>query len=186
MKKNGFTLIELVVAMAIVMLMASFVLMIMVKSKTRVRDQQRIAELNTIAQSLSQYYSDNNSYPYWEATKSKNGIFSRDENGYCFDDYKCIYSAAQGTSWRVFLDNYLKAQPSSPKKGLKWQYFYASSNSSETPPANFVLGVKLEGSNFNVTKTKTDAWYTSGYCQAPNCLPLLPQMDTGWYYFIGN
>jgi len=186
MKKKGFTLIELVVAMAIMLLIASVVMFALLKSKSKVRDQQRIAELNTIAQAMSTYYSDYQSYPYFEASKSKNGIFSRDENGYCFDGYKCIYSASQGSSWRVFLDNYLKNHPTSPKKGLVWQYFYSSSGSDDTPPSNYAIGVKLEVSNYRVSKTKTDAWYSSGYCQAPNCTPVLPKMETGWYYYIGN
>ncbi len=184
MKKRGFTLIELVVVMAIIVVIASVVMFALVKSKAKVRDQQRIADLNTIAQSLSQYYSDYHSYPYFEAAKSKNGIFARDESGYCFDDYKCIYSAAQGSSWRVFLDSYLKSRPTSPKRGLSWQYFYASSNSTDMPPTNFAVAVKLEGSNYRVSKTKTDMWNTSGYCQAPS--PSLPQMESGWYYIVGN
>lgn len=185
-KKKGFTLIELVVAMAIMLLLASVVMFALIKNKSKVRDHQRIADINAIAQSLSMYYADYHSYPYWEAIKSKNGIFNRDESGYCFEDYKCIYGAAQGTSWRVLLDDYLKTRPSSPKKGLKWQYFYASSDSTETPPEHFAIAVKLEGANYKATKTKTDSWYVSGYCQATNCSPALPQLESGWYYIIGN
>jgi len=185
--RKGFTLIELVVAVAIVLVITSIVMINVVHGRARARDQQRIADLNTIAQAMTQYNSEERYYPYWEMTGSKKGIFNYKNNNQCTQSYPCIYDASAGSSWRNFLDNYLKSRPIAPKKGESKQYFYNSSDDASTPPTHFSVGARLESSNYKQNKYPTDAWYTTGYCEANNCKPDFPDKEkSGWFYVVGQ
>jgi len=185
--RKGFTLIELVVAVAIILVIASIVLVGVMRGKVGARDKQRIADLNTIAQALSQYYTQNGSYPYWEMTKNEKGIFNRQTSGDCGDAYPCIYDATSGSSWRVFMDNFLKSRPTAPKKGQTMQYFYNASPDNSVPPTHFALGVRLEGSSYTASKNNSDPWYTTGYCRASACQPQFPGDNSDvWFYVVGQ
>lgn len=183
--KWGFTLIELVVVMAIVIILALIIITNIAKSKGRSRDQKRIADLNYIAQSMAQYNAQYRSYLYWEMTGAKRGIFNRSSEGNCTKTYPCIYDATSGSSWRVFIDDFLKSRPVAPKKGEQMEYFYNAQSDTATPPQHFAVGAKLESNNYSATKYNTDPWYTTGYCKASECLPKLPITD-GWVYVVGG
>lgn len=184
-KKWGFTLIELVVVMAIVILIALIIIASIAKSKGKSRDQKRIADLNYIAQSLAQYNAQYRAYPYWEMTGSKRGTFNRSSEAQCLKSYPCIYDATSGSSWRIFVDDYLKSRLVAPKNGEDMQYFYNAQNDSDTPPQHFVVGAKLESNKYTTTKYSSDPWYTTGYCKASECLPQMPISD-GWIYIVGG
>lgn len=183
---KGFTLIELVVAIAIILIIAFIILMSLTKSRARARDQERIADLNTIAQAMTQYNAQNRNYPYWEMIKSKRGIFNYAINDECSETYPCIYDATSGSSWRNFIDNYLTSRPIAPKSGSEMQYFYNATSSESTPPTHYAVGAQLESDNYTATKFSTDPWYTTGYCQASDCLPEFPVSGSGWLYVVGG
>lgn len=60
---KGFTLIELIVVMAIIGVLASIVLVSVSGAKAKSRDSKRIADLKSIQLALSLYYTDNGMYP---------------------------------------------------------------------------------------------------------------------------
>ena len=65
MKKLGFTILEVIIVIAIMMLL-SLVVLITVNPKKQIDraiDSQKKSDLSTLQQSLDDYYNDNNAYP---------------------------------------------------------------------------------------------------------------------------
>ncbi|MBP6930082.1 type II secretion system protein [Patescibacteria group bacterium] len=184
--KKGFTLIELVVAITIVLLLSTTLVVILGHSKVNGRDAQRINDVNAIALALTQYNGQYRTYPYWEITNNKQGIFNFDSSGQCSDAYPCIYSAGSGSSWRSFLDSFLTSKPVAPKGKEGSDYYYIASNDNATPPRHFVVATRLEGNKYKATVTESDSWYASGYCLASECNIELPGSKEGWFYVFGN
>lgn len=60
---RGFTLVELMVVIAIIGLLASIVSLSLMSARQKARDTKRIADLKTIQLALSLYYNDNLMYP---------------------------------------------------------------------------------------------------------------------------
>ncbi len=70
-RKTGFTLIELMVVVLIIMLLASVVIVSLSVSRRSSRDAKRISDINIVSSALQLYYADNHSYPNpfaWNAT----------------------------------------------------------------------------------------------------------------------
>lgn len=68
-QKNGFTLIELIVVVAVISFLASLVVASLSTARLKARTTHRIADLNQIRSALEIYYSTNGSYP------STGGVF---------------------------------------------------------------------------------------------------------------
>ncbi len=60
---SGFTLLELLTVVAIIGLMATFVLGFLNDARKRARDTQRISDMQQIQNALELYYTDNGNYP---------------------------------------------------------------------------------------------------------------------------
>jgi prepilin-type N-terminal cleavage/methylation domain-containing protein len=63
MKKRGFTLIELIIVIAIIGLLAVIVLVALNTAKAKSRDASRKTTVHQIESALELYYADNASYP---------------------------------------------------------------------------------------------------------------------------
>lgn len=70
MRKNGFSLIELLIAIAIMAILGSIALTSFTTIRKQARDTQRRNELNQYKTSLEAYYADNSSYPKYPETGS--------------------------------------------------------------------------------------------------------------------
>jgi prepilin-type N-terminal cleavage/methylation domain-containing protein len=66
MKRNqkGFTLIELMVVIAIIGLLSTIVLVSLAKAKEKARSAYAIQEVRQIQIAMEEYYNDNGTYPY--------------------------------------------------------------------------------------------------------------------------
>jgi len=61
--RSGFTLIEMLVVIAIIGLLASVVVVGVGSARQRARDTKRIADIRQIQNMLENYYASNNKYP---------------------------------------------------------------------------------------------------------------------------
>ena len=80
MKKNkGFSLIELLISIAIMAILGSIALTSFTTIRKQARDQQRKTELNQYKTALEAYYADNSSYPLYSGSAAisnqNQGIF---------------------------------------------------------------------------------------------------------------
>jgi type II secretion system protein G len=62
-KTKGFTLIELMVVIAIIGLLASIITVSLFSAQAKGRDAKRVADVRTIQLALEEYYNDNGNYP---------------------------------------------------------------------------------------------------------------------------
>jgi prepilin-type N-terminal cleavage/methylation domain-containing protein len=63
MKKQGFTLIEILIVVAIIGILASIILVGLGSFRARGRDARRIADLREVQNALELYYTKNQQYP---------------------------------------------------------------------------------------------------------------------------
>lgn len=129
MKKNkGFTLIEILIVVAIIGLLASVVLVGLGSFRSRGRDARRIADIRSVQNSLELFYVKSNAYPTatnWTDLKT------------------ALVGAGIGIS-NVPLD------PLDPST----TYFYAYGVSADKQ--SYVLGATLEDANANKTILNDD------------------------------
>jgi prepilin-type N-terminal cleavage/methylation domain-containing protein len=62
-KGAGFTLVELLVVVAIIGLLASMLVLSIQRFKAKARDAQRLTDINNISTALALYHTDFNTYP---------------------------------------------------------------------------------------------------------------------------
>ncbi|HUD02706.1 MAG TPA: prepilin-type N-terminal cleavage/methylation domain-containing protein, partial [Candidatus Paceibacterota bacterium] len=62
-RKKGFTLIELMVVIAIIGILASIIMVSLSSAQSKGRDAKRVADIRTIQLALEEYYNDNGNYP---------------------------------------------------------------------------------------------------------------------------
>ena len=158
-KIDGFTLVELLVVMAIIGVLASLVVGGFRSAQMRGRDAQRKSDLKQISQALEMFYSDYNRYP-----SGSGGLIMA-----------CPYDPDTGTgtacSWgsAEFKDNktiYFKKMPIDPA-APSLGYFYRVVPTSNNQ--KFQLFARLENSR-DQDCLEGDCSYPSGYsCGGPTC-----------------
>jgi type II secretion system protein G len=63
MNKKGFTLIELIVVIAIIGLLSTLAVVALGSARTKARDAKRLSDIKQVQSALEIYYSDNAKYP---------------------------------------------------------------------------------------------------------------------------
>jgi prepilin-type N-terminal cleavage/methylation domain-containing protein len=133
--KTGFTLVELLVVMAILAILATVSLANFRNSQMKARDAQRKSDLHQIANAMEAYTSDHGGYP--EADGGKIQACSTVDN--CLTLATCQW----GTFPRELCDNnntvYMKEIPDDPVGNPHYCYWSDSSS--------FKLYANLENSN---------------------------------------
>ncbi|HSX27290.1 MAG TPA: prepilin-type N-terminal cleavage/methylation domain-containing protein [Patescibacteria group bacterium] len=61
--QKGFTIIELLIVIAIIIILAGLVLNNFQGAQAKARDTQRVTDINNIHSKLEEYYNENNYYP---------------------------------------------------------------------------------------------------------------------------
>lgn len=101
---KGFTLVELLIVVALVAIIAAIALIFIIESTAKARDSQRVSEAEAIAEALRLYYLDYEEYP---------------SQGDGYNGYIGI-----GGSLDTALEFYLGYVPADPKHDAAMYYYY--------------------------------------------------------------
>ncbi len=117
-KAKGFSLIELLVVVAIVAVLSAVVITSMTSSRQKARDAKRISDLAQIQLALEQFFDKCRRYP--------NGITLDSSNSNCSS---------------LKLSTYISVIPKDPSSGASYEYGVDSNN------LDYVLKATLESTN---------------------------------------
>jgi type II secretion system protein G len=121
---KGFTLIELMVVIAIIAILSGIIITSLTQSKSKSRDAERVSDLNQIQLALEQYFDRCGQYP------------------------ADIYSATPAScSSGVSFADYISKVPKDPSTGNNYDYAINTTNPSLTPATDYILHTKLENQN---------------------------------------
>jgi len=175
MIKKGFTLIELMVVILIIMLLATVITVNVDQARKKARDAKRIADMSTVASALQAYYADNHYYPQpWTGPWTCDFYYPTSKQVFA----QLIPALRSG--------NYLNSCPTDPTNSSNtcngqspdmsssnpYGYRYTCGNPSSDPssPCTFyILGVHLEQSS-GATSIVPSGCHVAG----PGCSETLP------------
>lgn len=131
MKKNGFTLVELMIAISIISVLTAIALVTYQDINKKSRDARRQSDLKVIQSALQQYFADQNYYPSNDIAQSTSLTYSYTENN------------------QPKTKTYLNQMPVEPKTDNS-RYMYIASppgctNSVDNYCASYCLFANLEG-----------------------------------------
>ncbi len=142
--KKGFTLVEILVVIAIIAIMAAVVLPSIDKVRARSRDTKRIADINQLRLALEHYFNIYNRYPVNINVTSAN-------------------DATLNGATTLFLGNGILT--ATPKDSNGNNYLYASYCTTPTGnPRGYHLGAVLEQPNDQLRGDADAAALTTGLC----------------------
>lgn len=112
--KRGFTIIELLVVVAIISLLVSFVLVQLSQSRAKARDTRRVADINTLVTGLVLYNNQTGEYPnpytnevingsdsISNALRAQNVLMGIIRDPMNSDPYQYKYSSAAGSTFSI-------------------------------------------------------------------------------------
>jgi type II secretion system protein G len=134
-KERAFTLIELLIVIAIIGILMTIIFVSFSQAQRSARDAQRKSDLQTVAGALQRFYSDNSHYPISNAAGQIR-----------FKISDCTVSSPDAPlSWgsnppnfTCNSKNYLKQLPKDPIGAAEYCY-------SSTGDQNYILYARLEG-----------------------------------------
>ncbi len=136
--KRGFTLIEILIVVAIIGLLSSVVLVGLGSFRARGRDARRIADLRGVQNSMELYYFKNNNYPAAST----------------WNDLKTALTGA-GIGVSII--------PTDPLSDSGETYYYGVSTDNQS----YILGATLEDENNSSLKDDTDVSIYGVNCADP-------------------
>ncbi len=148
-RKQGFTLIEILIVVAIIAVLASAVLIGLGPVQRQGRDARRISDLRQVQTALELYYSKCGYYPGAAQSASPCSGFQQ------ITAWSDITNALVGSSIGV------TQIPNDPTAGKS--YFYGTSSNGNT----YVLGATLEDSNNPALQNSAQGTIFGVSCTAP-------------------
>lgn len=119
MNKRGFTLIEMLIVIAIIGMLSTLAAITLGSARVKARDARRMSDLKEIQTALELYYTDENIYP------AGNNIALGSANYACLNEISGFTTAG-------CLNPYMDKIPADPKSG---NYIYTRSSDSYTVTA---------------------------------------------------
>jgi type II secretion system protein G len=115
--KIGFTLVELLVVVAIIGLLTGVVVISITNVKAKARDAQRVSDINTINTALNMYHNDFNAYPIYDgyitttdalstALRNAGALSSVPKDPLNYGNYRYYYQSVNGGDF--YLQYYLE------------------------------------------------------------------------------
>jgi len=120
--KKGFTLVELMIVIAIIALLSGIILTSLTGSKAKSRDARRISDVNQIQLAVEQYFDRCGQYPATLTTGAGNGC---------------------PTSPSITLGSFISVIPVPPSNTASYDYVVNSSSY----PTDYVIHATLEAQN---------------------------------------
>ncbi len=147
--KKGFTLIELMVVIAIIGILAVSLVPQLTGAQARSRDAARVAGLSNVSAVLETYYSDEGAYPM----DTKN--LSANSGDGCLSDANGTVDPqlAEMLKWWVAPTDPQSKNVTAPC-GVGWSFAYAALTRSGVPQAGYVLMSNVE----TYKKANLDYW----------------------------
>lgn len=109
--QKGFTIIELLIVIAIIAILAGLVLNNFQGAQAKARDTQRVTDVNNIHSKLEEYYNENGGYPNAMAASNFPGIDAESLNDPDGDAIAVTEKANTGA-----------ADPAAPTNDAEYQY----------------------------------------------------------------
>lgn len=162
--KNGFTLVELMVVIAIIGILASIVLVSVSGGKSKARDAQRSSDLENFAGALEVYYSQNGHYPYTNCSGS-NSWTSFDSPAYA-PNLVCGTKNGAGVTLSQFMAPYISGLKDPKSLGGDSGYLYINQGG----PNDYCILIWRTPENLNdfpstmVPADRCTAWNSNGQC----------------------
>lgn len=149
---SGFTLVELMISIAIIVLLTGIITANFTGSKAKARDGQRVSDIGQIQLAVSRFFDRCGVYPI-AMTAPTGGTVTTSasdlKNAWCTDPQDSTGDT------KIYFTNYIAKVPM-PPSGTN-PYDYVTNEASNSGVAtDFVLHTKLEGPN-NATKNSLDA-----------------------------
>jgi prepilin-type N-terminal cleavage/methylation domain-containing protein len=119
LNNKGFTLVELLVVVAIIALLSTFAIVALGSARARTRDVKRFATVREIGNALEMYFNENNSYPI---VPDANGIVLGEKNAQvlCAEPEGFFSDVSQCNKSNVYMAVVPKAPV--PPSGQKFVY----------------------------------------------------------------
>ncbi len=162
-KQKSFTLVELLVVIAVIGMLSSVILVSLGPTRWKARDSRRFSDLKQLQLAVELYYDENNSYP------STGGSWWGEGNP-CYGDHD--YSGPNG--WIPNLaPEFIGKLPGDPKPNLAANhcYLYISDGTDYMIITHFTMEAICDGVDADTTPDPGD-----------ECNPShIQQMDRAWY-----
>jgi len=137
-RKGGFTLIELIVVIAIIAILTGIIITNLVGSKAKSRDAKRGSDLSQISLALEEYFDRCDQYPANITNLAQSG----------------------GCPSGVTLGTFITAIPNDPSSGNSYGYSVTGS-----PPTDYILYTTFEATNSVVGQSAANpSWFSSFTC----------------------
>lgn len=168
MSKRAFTLVELLVVVAIIGILATVVTLSVGAALAKSRDAKRKADVTTIKKSIDAFYTDKHRYPLCYAAGNKECKFSIVDDSTTEMSINGNYSNSLNTGDRASLKVYLPIMPTDPSiksaAGKPAYYEYADISTIGSKYGILVAMEVLEG-NLSTSYTIVHNNKTYYYCR---------------------
>lgn len=151
--KKGFTLIEMLIVVAIIAVLASVVLIGVGPVQRQGRDARRVSDLRQVQNGLELYFNRCGFYP--GTTNCASGVAGTYNSVAAWNTFKGILTGSGLGITNV---------PDDPTNSGNFYYRYASAG---TPPNTYVLGAQLEDTNSASLRTDIDGTVSGISCVDP-------------------